>query len=131
MTHAVTIYDETVPGTKTKRFTLENLTERMTVREIIRARIYQEVQDFNQKLPELFNGLVQPTDAERTLNGFKFSKPRPLNWERQYHTAVEQFGRNGFIVLIGDRQAESLDEHFTVAADTEVSFLKLMPLVGG
>jgi hypothetical protein len=40
-------------------------------------------------------------------------------------------GRNGFFVLVGDRQAESLDEPFEVKADTEVSFVKLMPLVGG
>ena len=49
---------------------LEFPTERITVRELIRERVYQEVQDFNRKQGErVFRGLVQPTDAERVLNG--------------------------------------------------------------
>lgn len=131
MGHTVTIFDETLPGAKTKRLTLDCLTEKMTVREIIRARIYQEVQDYNQRQQEFFPGLVQPSEAERTLNGFRMKKPRPLDWEAQYAIALESFGRNGFIVLVNDRQAESLDEAFVVAADAEVSFVRLTPLVGG
>ena len=45
--------------------------------------------------------------------------------------ALEAFGRNGFFVLVGDKQAVSLDEEFEVKVDTEVSFVKLVPLVGG
>jgi len=37
------IHDETTSGQKTNSFTLDCLTERMTVRELLRARIYQEV----------------------------------------------------------------------------------------
>jgi hypothetical protein len=33
--------------------------------------------------------------------------------------------------LVGHRQAERLDEEFEVKVDTEVSFVKLVPLVGG
>ncbi len=46
---ALTIHDETSSGQKSNTFTLECLTERMTVREVIRARIHQEVRDYNQK----------------------------------------------------------------------------------
>lgn len=127
----LTIHDETTAGQKVNTFTLACLTERLTVRELLRARIWQEVQDHNQSQREVFRGLVQPTDTERTLNGFKFSKPRQLNWEEQFRRAVEAFERNGFFVLVGDRQAESLDEEFEIKADTEVSFVKLTPLVGG
>ncbi|MEU0402573.1 hypothetical protein ABZ318_20505 [Streptomyces sp. NPDC006197] len=45
--------------------------------------------------------------------------------------AVEAFGRNGFLVLVGDRQVEELDETVTVGPETEVVFLRLVPLVGG
>ena len=41
----LTIHDETSSGQKTHSFTLECLTERMTVRELIRARIYQAERD--------------------------------------------------------------------------------------
>ena len=103
----------------------------MTVREVIRARIYQEVQDYNQEEPEYFRGLVEPTQAERTLNGYKLKTKRKIDWEEQFKRACEAFERNGFFVLVGDRQPTGLDEAFDVKVDTEVSFVKLVPLVGG
>jgi len=131
MPATLTIHDATSSGQKTRSFTLECLTERMTVRELIRARIYQEVQDYNTREPEYFRGLVEPTQAERTLNGYRLRERRKLDWQEQFQRAVEAFERNGFFVLVGDRQAESLDEEFEVKLDTEVSFVKLVPLVGG
>jgi hypothetical protein len=128
---ALTIHDETASGQKVNTFTLECLTERMTVRELIRARIYQEVRDYNQAQPEYFRGLVQPTEAEQVLNGYKLGPRREIDWEQQFQRALEAFGRNGFFVLVGDKQAESLDQEFEVKVDTEVSFVKLVPLVGG
>ena len=127
----ITIHDETSSGEKTHSFTLECLTERMTVRELIRARIYQEVQDYNTREPEYFRGLVEPTQAERTLNGYRLRERRKLDWQEQFQRAVEAFERNGFFVLVGDKQAERLDDDFEVKVDTEVSFVKLLPLVGG
>jgi hypothetical protein len=131
MTTTVTIHDETTSGQKTNTFTLDCLTEHMTVRELIRARIYQEVQDYNQKEPEYFRGLVEPTNAERVLNGYKLKAKRKIDWQEQYSRSLEAFERNGFFVLVGDRQAESLDQEFEVKVGTEVSFVKLVPLVGG
>jgi len=101
------------------------------VRELIRARIYQEVQDYNQKQPEYFRGLVQPNDVERMLNGYKLRTKRKIDWEEQYRQALDAFERNRFFVLVGDKQADSLDQEFEVKVDTEVSFVKLVPLVGG
>jgi hypothetical protein len=131
MPATITIHDETASGQKTNTFTLDCLTERMTVRELIRARIYQEVQDYNRREPEYFRGLVEPTAAERVLNGYKLKAKRKIDWQEQFQRALEAFDRNGFFVLVGDRQAESLDEEFEVKVDTEVSFVKLVPLVGG
>ena len=131
MSTTLTIHDETASGQKTNTFTLDCLTERLTVRELIRARIYQEVQDYNQRQPEYFRGLIQPTEAERVLNGYKLRAKRQINWQAQYERALEAFGRNGFFVLVGNRQAESLDEEFEIKVDAEVSFVRLVPLVGG
>jgi hypothetical protein len=103
----------------------------MTVRELLRARIYQEVQDYNQRQPEYFRGLVEPSEAERVLNGYKLKARRKIDWEEQFKQAQEAFNRNGFFVLVGNRQAESLDDAFEVKVQTEVSFVKLVPLVGG
>lgn len=131
MPATLTIHDETTSGARTNSFTLDCLTERMTVRELLRARIYQEVQDYNQKEPEYFRGLVEPAGAERVLNGYKLKAKRKIDWQKQYQRATEAFERNGFFVLVGDKQAETLDQEFEVKVDTEVSFVRLMPLVGG
>jgi hypothetical protein len=131
MPATLTVHDETPSGEKFNTFTLDCLTERMTVRELIRARIYQEVQDYNQKQPKYFRGLVEPSSAERVLNGYELKEKRKINWEEQFKRALVAFEGNGFFVLVGSRQAETLDEEFDVKVDTEVSFLKLVPLVGG
>ena len=127
----ITIRDETLTGQSIAEYPLDLLTERVTVRELIRSRVYQEVQDYNRRKPETFRGLVQPTDAEQTLNGFRVRDHRQIDWTKQFDRACDAFERNGFFVLVDDRQPEALDEEITVGPDTRVSFVKLVPLVGG
>ena len=38
---------------------------------------------------------------------------------------------NGFIVLVDDYQVQELDEEIALRPETSVTFLKLVPLVGG
>ena len=52
-------------------------------------------------------------------------------WEPQFEQAIAAFEQNRILVLIDDRQAESLDETFTVSTRSDVTFVKLTPLVGG
>src|SRR3954471_9498799 len=131
MSATLTVSDQTVTGKTTHSATLEFPTERTTVRELIRSRVYQEVQDYNRRRPETFNGLVRPTDAEQTLNGFKVKKGRDIDWKKQFEKATEAFERNGFFILVDDRQAETLDEEIELRQGTQVNFVRLMPLVGG
>jgi hypothetical protein len=131
MPATLTIRDETATGKQTGQTVVEFLTETITIRDLIRGRVYQEVQDYNTKHPETFRGLVQPTDAEQTLNGFKLKKRREIDWKRQFEKACDAFKHNGFFILIGDRQAETLEDEITIGPGTEVSFVKLTPLVGG
>jgi hypothetical protein len=131
MAATITIHDENSSGQKLNTFTLDCLTERMTVRELIRARVFQEVQDYNLQQPAFFRGLVQPTGAESVLNGYKLRKKRKIDFQEQYEHALSAFERNGFFVIVGDTQADDLDDAFDVKVDTEISFVKLVPLVGG
>src|SRR5512133_1602263 len=89
------------------------------------------VHESNTRQPAVFRMLVQPNDAERTLNGFKFQKPRFVDSVEQYEKAIEAFEGNGFIVLVDDYQMESLDTEIALQPETAVTFLKLVPLVGG
>ena len=106
---------------------------RITLRELIRRRIFEEVQEHNAAPTTPFRGLVTPTAAERALNGNKTrpTPPRRIDWEAQFARAVESFERNGFFVLVGDRQVENLDDEIELKVETVVSFVKLVPLVGG
>ena len=69
MSTTLKIRDETtfgLGGDDDRDFTLDVPEKRITVRELIRARVYREVHDYNASQPEYFQGLVQPSDAEVT-----------------------------------------------------------------
>lgn len=127
----LTIYDESATGERTNALSLEFLTARISVRELIRKRVYEEVREYNARTPEYIHSLVQPADAEITLNGYQLHKARKIDWEAQCEKALEAFQRNGFFILVDDRQIESLDEEIEIRLNTQVSFVKLVPLVGG
>jgi hypothetical protein len=131
MPATLTIRDESTSGHTLHEFSLEVPSERITVRELIRSRVYQEVKDFNTKQPEVFRGLVQPTEAERTLKGCRPRKKRQIEWKTQYERAMAAFRAGQIIILMDDRQLESLDEEVVVEPTTQVSFLRLTLLVGG
>jgi hypothetical protein len=131
MASTLTIFDETTAGTRSEGVRLSFLADRISVRELIRKRVFEEVQEYNVREPEYFRGLVQPTDAERVLNGYKLHARRKIDWEEQYHKAATAFEQNGFLILVDGRQAESLDEEIDIRINTEVSFIRLVPLVGG
>lgn len=128
---ALTMHDETATGIRLHQITVEFPCDQVTVRELIRGRVYEEVADFNRRKPEYFQGLVQPTDAEVVLNGYRLRKARALDWHKQFDEAVDAFKRNGFLLLVDNRQPEDLEERVTITSNTKVSFVKLTPLVGG
>src|SRR5690349_20331372 len=94
---AVQVRDETTSGEATDALTLHFLDERVTVRELIRSRVYQEVTEYNARAAGHFRGLVQPTDAERVLNGYRLQQGRRIDWEAQYEKALKAFAGNGFM----------------------------------
>ena len=112
-------------------FTVHVSGETITVRELIRLRVFQEVEEYNNQQPAVFRMLVQPGETEQTLNGFKFKKPRHVDPQKQFDKAIEAFEGNGFLVSVDDKQVETLDDEIALRPETEVSFLKLVPLVGG
>ncbi len=134
MSTTLKIRDETtfsLGDDEERDFTLDVLKSRISVRELICARVANEVRDYNFSQPEYFRGLVQPTDAERSLNGFKIRKGRRIDPEKQFELAIKAFYSNGFILLVNDRQVDELEDEIEIRPDTTVTFLKLVPLVGG
>ena len=127
----IIIKDETFAGKVLNELSLEFKSEQVSVREIISGRVMQEVDNYNKKLSGFFNGLVEPTDAEKTLNGFKLKPKKLIDGEKQVYTALDAFQKNGFFVLIDNVQSENLDEVVDLRKDTRISFINLTPLVGG
>ncbi len=130
-TTTIKIQDATFAGKVLHEIGLSFASECVTVRDIISARVTQEVQLYNQKQPEYYRGLIDPTDAEKTINGLKVRNRKPIDAEEQVYVALDAFQRNGFFVLVDNVQAETLEQEVLLSDDTVVSFVKLTPLVGG
>ncbi|MEM1181725.1 MAG: hypothetical protein AAGM22_25500 [Acidobacteriota bacterium] len=112
-------------------FELRLVSHRMTAAELIRRRVESEVERSERDPEGNVSRLVEPTSAERALNGTRPRKRREIDVEEQVEVALEAFRTNGFFLLFDDRQVTSLDEELVVTADSLARFVRLMPLVGG
>jgi hypothetical protein len=74
---------------------------------------------------------VRPDDAEVELNGYRLREARRIDWERQADIAEQAFDHNGYVMLVHDRQVDSLDELVDLTDDPEIVFIRLLPLAGG
>ena len=106
----VTILDESPSGESFTARRLEIASESITVRELIRRRVREEVEEFNRKQSDVFHGLVQPTETEQVLNGYRLKARRQLSWENQYEKALNAFEKNGFFMIVDGHQMEALEE---------------------
>jgi len=132
MQAALKIVDQSTSGEALAEFRLELVSDKVTVREVIERRVRHEVEAFNaQSEQSFFRGLVEPTGAERVLNGVRLKKNRRLDPDEQVAAALKGFETNGFFMLAEGRQMESLDEELFVTGEGLITFVKLVPLVGG
>ncbi len=65
------------------------------------------------------------------MNGFRLREARQIDWKKQFELATEAFDAGRILILVNDRQAASLDEEIVLSPETDIAFLRLMPLVGG
>ena len=128
---SLTARDELTTGQVSNKLNFTVASQRLTLRELIRQRVHQEVSLYNLSTPEYFNGLVQPDETEATLNGYRLRQRRQIDWRKQAELALQAFENNAFFVLVDDRQVESLNEIIEVEEKTQITFIKLLPLVGG
>lgn len=87
---------------------LEGIPSEITLRDLVRTRVREEVARSNAA-----------------------PKQRRVDWEPQADRAIEAFERNGFFVLVDDRQVTELDEELTLTADSDIRFVRLVQLAGG
>jgi len=122
---------DTVPGLSVEFRDWEFGAARLTLGDLIWERVRQEVEAFNRERPDIYNGLIQPEESEQLLNGYRLKQGRALDPEHEYRRALRAFERNGFLVLAGGRQLDSLEEEIDFESAREVEFVRLVPLTGG
>jgi hypothetical protein len=58
-------------------------------------------------------------------------RPRLVDADKQTEIALAGFERGQILMLVDDRQVDDLDHVVTLREGSTVTFLKLVPLVGG
>jgi hypothetical protein len=127
----ILIKDEQLNGTIINQFEIEIEKLSITTKELIEKRVKHEIEIYNSKKPDYFNGLVKPSDAERSLNGFKLKPKQIIDVEKQIYVALDAFQKNGFFILVDNQQLEELNQIVNLNNQSTISFVKLTPLVGG
>ena len=128
---SVTVRDESSTGRTSRAVTLSDVPPTTTLRELIRTRVREEGASYNAAPAPVFEGLVMPAGATPAAQGFSMPTPRRIDWEEQAALAIDAFGGNRFFALVDGRQVVDLDEELRLTADSDVRFLRLVPLVGG
>jgi len=127
MRNDLLIRDETLTGLieREERFSFSD--ETITIKEIIAERVKSEIKR-KQNIDSLkaFQNV-----REVDYNKGKTSLLKEIDIESHIHKAYALFDGGQIIVLVNNHQAESLDEKIEIMSDKVVSFLKLVPLVGG
>lgn len=125
---------------------LEFLTEKIRVRELISNTVEEQIRDM------LINRRLDAQQAEKILNrqyllesevssqaklgavrvpSSKNSQSPNLILEREIDKALRSFERQGFMIVVDGEQVHDLDEYVTLKATSKVTFMRLTPLVGG
>lgn len=131
---SVTFIDESLPGARTSVGTADFPATTVTARDIIARRVAQDVAAINaNSVLGARRSLVVPTAFEKQLNGDvrPAQHSQPLDEEKIRQAAFDAFSGNGFFVIVDDAQLTSLDQATEIALESEVVFIKLVPLVGG
>lgn len=128
---SIAIVDEKITGEISEVMQLIFNTELVTVREVIARRVTLEVDNYNKQRTGFFTALVEPSHTEKLLNGAQLKNHQPIDADKQIAIALAAFEKNGFFILVDNKQFEHLDDEIIVAKTTTISFVKLTPLVGG
>ena len=131
MSAILTVRDESLDRRHAHEWSLDVLTEHLSVRELIRSRIFREVDEYNARRPHTYRGLIQPPAESRSSRKHDGCGFRAIDGEKQFQLACEAFEAGRLLILIGDAQADDLDDEFDVCPGTAVTFLRLTVIVGG
>ena len=104
----------------------------VTAREIVRARVIEEVLRYNtdERLPTRV-GLIALDPREQALNAPRPTRRKPLDPAQQVETALAAVRAGRVVILFNGEQVRDLDAPLLVTPVSEARFLRLVPLAGG
>ena len=104
----------------------------VTAREIVRARVIEEVRRYNTDEPRPAHvGLIAPDPREQALNAPRPARRQLLDPARQVETALAAVRAGRVVILFNGEQVRDLDAPLLVTPVSEARFLRLVPLAGG
>lgn len=109
----------------------------ITLRDLITRVVQEEVAAFNQRQKD--RALVQILTKEEIAHGVESGKVdsggRDLEQEADPHTAIaaaiQAFEDGLYYVFLDGDQQEELDREIYVGPDSRLTFVRLVPLIGG
>jgi len=115
--------------------------ERLTLRDLIFAKVLAKVNTINKDLKagkvssnfvsqaeKIVNQHVLKLKADKMLKKVEAMKVDP---EKAAYEALAAFQENAFFVIVDGEQKTELEEELLLSDQSEVQFIRLMPLVGG
>lgn len=127
----IRVEDCTLHGKLLHSLRLQLPSKAITAQELIRRYVLRFIEEQSTATALSRYHLFSPAAAEALLNN-RDRHPKPeIDLERQCQLAFKAFERNGFLLLVDDRQIEQLDDSFFITPLSVIQFLRLTPLVGG
>jgi hypothetical protein len=123
MSHIV-VHDQIGARKPVRNFVLDwNEGVPCTVRDLIAERVRFE----HERRHAPTDG-SSPNDIVNLPNDFA---RKPIDVEEAVGRALAGFAKNGFVLIADGRQLSDLDETIAILPETNVTFIRLIPLKGG
>ena len=101
----------------------------MTVRELIRQKVNQEVAECESHQRPGLSGEYLSPEALVRADGPEALSPGPVDKERE--RALRAYIARDYMIVISDQRILDPEAVLTLRPDTQVEFIKILPLVGG
>jgi hypothetical protein len=111
---SVRVFDETMGGARLERPHLVLVSERVRVRDILARRVE-----------------VDASAGETSPLVQRAREDQAADCAEQLALVLRAFARSRFLLLVDDQQATDLDQELLLTVESQLTFIKLVPLVGG
>ncbi len=122
MPRQILVSDASVRGKVLRHVQLEVPGDLISVRELIRMRIYHDAGE-KRKRPSPLLQLLRAANEDNAPQAR--AVPLTFDAECQLRLAIDAFQNKSLFVLVNDRQMDALDEEIFLSDETTISFLNL------